>query len=114
MLQATDTQCRFVNRCDDDSGEVFAKKVAQDEARGPVAAGVQAEHSTDVLTSRGATPPSSPVRDTDKIGERPNELTPRERRRLILARQARFRDNHMSRGLYVGSAWSEAVDETTA
>jgi DEAD/DEAH box helicase domain-containing protein len=56
--------------------------------------------------------PTSPSA-SDTVRPSGIELTPRELRRRALARQARFRDSHSSRGLYVASAWSKAVDETT-
>merc|ERR1712146_215252 len=56
--------------------------------------------------------PSSPIGGAKTSGAK-MELTPRELRRLALARQARFRDTQASRGLFVASAWSKDVDETT-
>ena len=55
---------------------------------------------------------SSPVA-TDRTSGSKKELTPRELRRMALARQARFRDTQASRGLFVASAWSKDVDEST-
>ena len=61
----------------------------------------------------GASSPAQTPKDKSSSGAK-KELTPRELRRLALARQARFRDGQASRGLFVASAWSAAVDESTA
>ena len=69
---------------------------------------------TAVISEEGV---SSPLREdvTDrKEADDAETLTPRQLRRLRLKRQARFRDNHQARGLFITNGWSEAVNETTA